>query len=302
VPQNCEVAARSPPLAAGRTRADNNSTTTMNANAPKTDFPASPHTHEVPRRLWFTAPIAINAVATLLFLISFSMPGCTPPSSSAVPPILLFNGTGTSPNDVAAVETILRDNQHSYSTVNSRQLNSMAESQFMAYRLLIIPGGNYIDMGNGLTSNTTANIHNAVQGGLNYLGICAGGLLAGDAPCNSLNLTSGVRFGFYAAVNRGVHKAAVAITGVEPPVLEHYWEDGPEFTGCGAVVGKYPDGTPAIVEGMSGKGWVILCGVHPEAPTSWRRGMTFATPASIDNAYAGKLIDAALHGTSLPHY
>lgn len=283
-------------------KAVSNSTTTVNANARKTDFPASPLTHEVPRRLWFTATIAINAVAALLFLISIAVPGCTPPASSTDSPILLFNGTGTSPNDVAAVESILRDNQLRYSTVNSQQLNSMCESQLMAYRLLIIPGGNYIDMGNGLASNTTANIHNAVQGGLNYLGICAGGLLAGDAPCNSLNLASGVRFGFYAAVNRGVHKAAVAITGVETPALEHYWEDGPEFTGWGAVVGKYPDGTPAIVEGMSGKGWVILCGVHPEAPTSWRRGMTFATPASVDNAYAGKLIDAALHRTWLPHY
>jgi glutamine amidotransferase-like uncharacterized protein len=78
-------------------------------------------------------------------------------------------------------------------------------------------------------------------------------------------------------------------------------EDGPQFTGWGAVVGKYPDGTPAIVEGTCGKGWVILTGVHPEAPANWRRGMTFTTPASVDHAYAATLIDAALHGTCLPH-
>jgi len=94
----------------------------------------------------------------------------------------------------------------------------------------------------------------------------------------------------------------VPIAGVGAPALEHYWEDGPEFTGWGAVVGKYPDGTPAIVEGWSGKGWVILCGVHPEAPEEWRRGMNFTTPASAANAYAGTLIDAAVHGTCLPHY
>ena len=115
-------------------------------------------------------------------------------------------------------------------------------------------------------------------------------------------LGRGVRFGFYAEVNRGIHKAAVAIAGVGTPAIEHYWEDGPQFTGWGAVVGKYPDGTPAIVEGTSGKGWVILCGVHPEAPANWRHGMTFTTPASVANAYAGTLIDAALHTTSLPHY
>jgi glutamine amidotransferase-like uncharacterized protein len=178
----------------------------------------------------------------------------------------------------------------------------MSESQLMAHRLMIIPGGNYIAMGNSLAPDTATNIRKAVQGGLNYLGICAGGLLAGNATGNSLNLTSGVRFGFYAEVNRGIHKAAVAIAGVGAPALEHYWENGPQFTGWGAVVGKYPDGTPAIVEGTSGKGWVVLCGVHPEAPENWRRGMTFTTPASAANAYAGTLIEAALHGTSLPHY
>ena len=175
-----------------------------------------------------------------------ALTACAAPVSNAAAPILLFNGSGTSPNDVKAVQ--------------------------------------------------------AVQAGLNYLGICAGGLLAGNAGSNSPNLTSGVRVGFYAAVNRGIHKAVVAVSVVGAPAREHYWENGPHFSGWGAVVGKYPDGTPAIVEGTSGKGWVILCGVHPEAPENWRRGMTFATPASVDNAYAGTLIEAALHGTCLPHY
>jgi glutamine amidotransferase-like uncharacterized protein len=103
-------------------------------------------------------------------------------------------------------------------------------------------------------------------------------------------------------VNRGVHKAAVEITCAGAPTLEHYWEDGPQFTGWGEVVAKYPDGTPAVVEGTCGEGCVILSGVHPEAPENWRRGMTFKTSASDDNAYAGTLIDAALNRTSLPHY
>jgi len=242
-----------------------------------------------------------RSIQLISCIASLALTGCAPAASNDSPPILLFNGTGMSPNDVKAVEAILKESRLKYATVNSRELNGMSESQLMAYRLMIVPGGNYITIGKSLRPATTTNIHNAVQGGLNYLGICAGGLLAGNAS-NSLNLTSGVRFGFYAEVNRGVHKAAVAIAGVGTPPLEQYWEDGPQFTGWGAVVGKYPDGTPAIVEGTSGKGWVILCGVHPEAPENWRRGMSFTTPASLANAYAGTLIDAALQGTSLPHY
>jgi glutamine amidotransferase-like uncharacterized protein len=86
------------------------------------------------------------------------------------------------------------------------------------------------------------------------------------------------------------------------PTLDQYWEDGPELSGWGAVVGKYPDGTPAIVEGSSGSGWVVLSGVHPEAPAEWRHGMTFMTSAATDEAYAWTLIEAALNRTSLPHF
>lgn len=68
------------------------------------------------------------------------------------------------------------------------------------------------------------------------------------------------------------------------------------------MVGKYPDGTPAITEGKSGNGWVILCGVRPEAPASWRAGVTFTTSAAVDNAYAQTLVTAALNDTSLPHF
>lgn len=235
-------------------------------------------------------------------MAALALAACAPATSSDAPPILLFNGTGTSPNDVEAIEAVLKAAHFEYTTADSQQLNGMSEPELSAFRLMIVPGGNYIAMGGSLTAGTTTNIRHAVQGGLNYLGICAGGLLAGDASCNSMNLTSGVDFDFYSNVNRGIHKAAVLISVVGSPPLEHYWEDGPQYTGWGEVVGKYPDGTPAIVEGMSGKGWMILCGVHPEAPENWRRGMTFGTPASVDNAYAETLVEAALNGTSLPHY
>jgi glutamine amidotransferase-like uncharacterized protein len=217
--------------------------------------------------------------------------------------ILLFNGTGTSPNDVVAIEEILRTDHLSYSTVDSSQLNEMSEVQIRGYRLLIVPGGNFIDMGNSLTPGTDLNIRNAVQNGLSYVGICAGGFLAGNSTYyNGFNLTSGVRFGFYAAENQGIRKTAVAIATAGAATLDQYWEDGPQFAGWGAVVGKYADGTPAVVEGTFGSGWVILSGVHPEAPESWRHGMTFATPVGEDNAYASMLIHAALDRTSLAHY
>lgn len=248
--------------------------------------------------------VAINIrsglfVACIALLI---LTGCERTKSKTRASILLFDGVGTSPNDVKAIAKILEGRGFEYDTANSTQLNGMNESQIKAYRLIIVPGGNYIAIGNNLTAEATQRIQNAVHQGVNYLGICAGGLLAGKAECNSLDLTSGVKFGFYEAVNRGIHKSAVPIACVETQVIDHYWEDGPQFSGWGLVVGKYPDGTPAIVEGAVGDGWVILCGVHPEAPESWRQGLTLSTPARAANDYTGTLVDAALNGRRLPHY
>jgi glutamine amidotransferase-like uncharacterized protein len=215
-------------------------------------------------------------------------------------PVLLFNGSGTSSSDVTAVESVLAESHFEYATVDSSALNAMSPSQLKTYRLLIVPGGNFEAIGKSLAPATAAKIHDAVQGGLSYLGICAGAFLAGSID-NGLDLTSGVRFHFYAAEDQGIRKAAVTITGAGAPPLDQYWEDGPQLTGWGAAVGRYPDGAPAIVEGTFGTGWVVLSGVHPEAPASWRRGMVFKTPASADNAYAANLVRAALDKTWLPH-
>lgn len=216
--------------------------------------------------------------------------------------ILLFNGKGTSRGDVAALEAILRSHQWAYDLIDSSRLDAMNVSQLRTHQLLIVPGGNFEEIGKGLAPATAANVRQAVKDGLSYLGICAGAFFAGNSPYNGLNLTNGVAFPFYSAEARGIRKTAVWVQSAGEPPLQHYWEDGPALTGWGDVVAKYPDGTPAIVEGRVGDGWVILTGIHPEAPESWRGGMTFTTPASADNAYAARLIEAALRRRPLPHF
>lgn len=237
-------------------------------------------------------------------LVAVAVAGCDRPEGERPAPVLLFTGGGTSAGDVAAVEHILDANKLAYHEVSSAQLNAMMSSQLQSYRLILVPGGDFIRMSQSLTAETTGRVREAVQRGVGYLGICAGAFLAGDGGryYNSFNLTSGTRFGFYSAEKRGIRKAPVLLAAADGPPMEHYWEDGPELSGWGDVVAKYPDGTPAVVEGAAGKGWVILAGVHPEAPEGWRRGMQFTMPASAASAYAGTLLLAALNRSSLPHY
>jgi hypothetical protein len=244
-----------------------------------------------------------------LALFALNLSRCDRPGAAAVPltsrhvpPVLLFNGTGTSPNDVAAIESLLEKSEISYSTANSAQLDEMSAARLRSYRLILVPGGDFTRIGIGLKKETTAKLRDAVQHGVNYLGLCAGAFFAGRSPYNGLNLTSGVQFGFYSAEARGIRKAVVPIAGAGAPALDQYWEDGPQLSGWGDVVGRYPDGTPAVVQGQSGNGWVILTGIHPEAPKSWRGGMDFTTSASVDHAYAVTLIRSALERRPLPHF
>jgi glutamine amidotransferase-like uncharacterized protein len=172
--------------------------------------------------------------------------------------MLLFDGTGTSPQDVTAIESILKGSQLGYVRVDAEHLDAMSQSQIQAYQLLIVPGGNFVDIGNSLTAGAIDNVRNAVKGGLNDLGICAGAFLAGSfpAPYRNFDLTSDVKFGFYSAEKSGVRKTVVRITTAE----------GPELLGWGDAIAMYAHGTPAITEGSLGDGWIILTGLHAEAP------------------------------------
>lgn len=236
-------------------------------------------------------PVAIPPTAAL------------PPAITAPEPVLLFNGTGTTSSDVAAVEAVLGTLAVGYVTADSTQLNAMTEPQLGGYKLIIVPGGNSITIGQSLTADTASMLQGAVeQYGVHYLGLCAGAFFGGYSIYNGVDLTGGVSFDFYADEYKGIHLEPVEISLPNSGPLDVYWQDGPQLSGWGAVVAKFPDGTPAVVEGQSGKGFVIFTGVHPEAPESWRGAMIFTTPVSADLEYAGTVIQAALNGTSLPHF
>lgn len=252
---------------------------------------------------------AMVSIVSLIFLTqcgSGNMRTSTATLPAAIPsaqPVLLFTGTGTSAPDVAAVESLLQTLNLSYATADSAQLNAMSEQQMGGYKLLIVPGGNSITIGSDLTASTAAAIRGAVQEyGLHYLGICAGAFFGGYSIYNGVNLTDGVFFNFYAAEYEGIDEEPVEISFPNSQPLDVYWQDGPQLSGWGSVVATFPDGTPAIVEGMSGSGFVIFTGVHLEAPASWRGTMVFTTPVSVDLAYASTVTQAALNGTQLPHF
>ena len=260
-------------------------------------------------------PRQLLLLAALLFPLGFtncggtpgaartSLPSTLPPAIPAAQPVLLFNGTGTSSSDVDAVAAILATLALGYETADSAQLDAMSEPQLAGYKLLIVPGGDSRVIGGNLSSSTVAGIRDAVADyGLHYLGICAGAFFGGYSIYNGIDVTGGVSFDFYQDEFKGTHIEPVAISFPAGNQLDVYWQDGPQLSGWGQVVARFPDGNAAIAEGSSGKGYVIFTGVHLEAPASWRGSMQFSTPVSDDLAYAATVVQAAFSGTLLPHF
>jgi glutamine amidotransferase-like uncharacterized protein len=224
------------------------------------------------------------------------------PASSSGATVLIYNGSGTSSTDVAAVESIVSSLHLSYHTANQSELDKLTESQLLGYRLFLMPGGNAITISGNLTRNATTNLRNAVNAGLNYLGICAGGFFSGSSAYhNFTDLTSGVWFNVY-NTGRGIGKQVISISFAGGVKRDIYWQDGPNLNGWGKVVAKYPNGITAVSEDFYGRGFVLLSALHPEAPASWRLGMRFSTSLDDDLAFARTLVTSALNRTMLAHY
>ncbi len=224
------------------------------------------------------------------------------PASTSGATVLIYNGTGTTSGDVAAVESLVSSLRLSYHTVNSSELDRMSASQLLGYRLFLMPGGNAITIAGNLSKNATSSLRSAVASGLNYLGICAGGFFSGSSAYhNFTDLTSGVWFNVY-NTGSGIGKRAISISFAGGVKRDIYWQNGPNLSGWGNVIAKYPNGVTAMSEGFYGKGFVLLSAVHPEAPASWRYGMTFHTSLDDDLAFARTLVTSALNRTMLAHY
>jgi len=272
------------------------------------------------KAVWaFALAIAVTGAVTRVFAIAQCPVNGQNKTPLATSGILLFIGTGTTSGDRAALENVITSNlTFDYDTVNSACLDAMSVANMVAYKLLIIPGGNSITIGNNISSTTTAHIKTAVRTyGLHYLGVCAGAFLvsyAGGTSYNDINLLNGIWFDLFTDSSCGTNATKLCTETLSLPdgsTIVVYWEDGPQLTTqggtWGTVVAKYPNGQPAIIQGFAGHGWTLLQGVHPEAPRSWGCGTgctcDFGTTTQAEDfAYSATLISAALNGTVLQHY
>ena len=240
----------------------------------------------------------------ILLAFSLMFSSCLmPPPSGAPPPvlaarsssILIYNGDGTALSDTQSIEKIIQVNGQSSKTVNSNQINVMTEEELRHYGLIIWPGGKSKTMSDSLTFETRNRIRDAVSlDGVSFLGFCAGAFIAGTyswSPTWGLELVPN-DFPYYQLEFQGYTKAFVELQFSDRSSRHVLWYGGPQLDDFGKVIARYPDGSSAIAQDWVGVGFVILSGVHPEAPLSWGTGLSY--PDGSDHALAWQLIEAAM--------
>jgi hypothetical protein len=115
----------------------------------------------------------------------------------AAKPVLLYNGTGTSRSDVAAIEAVLAALGVGYITANSSQLAATSGSTAGRLQATHRPGRGFDHNRPKPQRSGHGNDRDAVaQYSLHYLGIGAGAFFGGYSTYNGVDLASGVWFNF----------------------------------------------------------------------------------------------------------
>lgn len=227
------------------------------------------------------------------------------------PKILLYNGMGISYSDWKQLEQIIRSMGVSYRLVNTSALTSISLTDLKKFKMILIPGGNSNTIHNTLSTTTKIKVRKAVRdGGVSYLGICAGAFAAVGIDTRS-NTTAYYGFGvaqgdylkhWYPNGNTSLIAAVPRVSFADGTRRYLMWWDGPSTPEWPkGVVARYADGKPAISQTWTGLGFVIVSGPHPEAPASWQYD-SGPDPDGLDHHIAKKLINAALYKKPLTTY
>ena len=220
--------------------------------------------------------------------------------------VMIFNGAGTNASDAQSLIDIVASHGLTYHVIDSTQLNSMSAAAISDHGVLVWPGGDSNVMDASFTSDTRLRVYQAVHDyGVSFTGFCAGAWIAvgpppgSQAPYWGFSIVAGSYLKEYypnaQIVSGGV---IVPITFANATVRDLVWWQGPFLPSLpGGIIAKYSTGEAAIVESWSGKGYVTISGVHPEAPQSWRYGLV--DPDGLDFDVAWSMINSALTKTPL---
>ncbi len=254
-----------------------------------------------------------------LFILLILFTGCVKPSASAPREenspdtstsgthgdVLIYGGPGSWRAEIESLKKILLAHDVSYRVLAAAELDRLVQEDFQQFSAIVFAGGDAPTVRNSLQLKTRVNIRNAVQFyGLSYLGFCAGAWMA-VAP-EPLNGEVDVSYGLGIVYGPILQLTFLAKQGL-PHALDNaffpngsrrklLWYGGPITLDLpGTVVAKYSDGTPAISQVYSGKGLVVISGLHPAATKSILLNVGLFESEAIAPEFAWALLDAVIN-------
>lgn len=256
--------------------------------------------------------ISIRSYFILLCMLAFvgchlkSAPPKVPTNNRKVTDkteVLIYSGIGTWVSEVRSIEEVLFAHGSTYAEIDAPGLDEISLEELKTYRLLIIPGGDATVVTDSLSSETHTKLRTAVQvHGLNYLGFCSGAWLAvapaplpGEDVSYGIGLVDGPLLTENYLAQKGLKNGlsnAIFPDGSRRNLL---WSGGPITPdGPGRVIVKYEDGTPAISQIWSGKGLVIVSGLHPAVSKAVLLNLNLPNKEALAPDFAWILLDAAI--------
>ncbi|OFZ30663.1 MAG: hypothetical protein A2622_13415 [Bdellovibrionales bacterium RIFCSPHIGHO2_01_FULL_40_29] len=257
----------------------------------------------------FTFTACVRPIETIPVEVEDVLPDSTATPSSTT--VLIYGGPGSWKAEIAALKNILFHQSLSYEVLKPNEINQMMESDYAKYKAIIFAGGDAPTVRQALSLQTRHYIRRAVQTqGLNYLGFCAGAWLAVapepapgqdvvyglgviDGPVQELTQLS--KMGLKYALDRSIFP-----DGSQRNLL---WYGGPITPNhAGSIVAKYSDGTAAISQIRSGKGLVVISGLHPAATKGILKSLDINDKEASAPDFAWSLLEAVIHDKLLPTF
>jgi glutamine amidotransferase-like uncharacterized protein len=226
------------------------------------------------------------------------------PSPEIRTDVLIYGGPGSWKAEVESLKEILYAHGATYEVLGPEQIDQLPVEQLLKYRLLLIAGGDAPTVRKSLSVEAHFRIREAVQKhGLNYLGFCAGAWLAvAPAPLPNEDVIYGLGVVEGPVLQQNYlwkNGRAYGLDQTQFPdgaKRQLLWYGGPITPNISAgIIAKYADGTPAITQIWSGKGFVILSGLHPAANKKILNQIGIYNREAIAPELAWALLNGAIH-------
>lgn len=170
-------------------------------------------------------------------------------------------------------------------------ITSLVGVNYSDYAAIIMGGGKAKSRLDTISQVEEDRLREAVEGGLGYLGHCAGAFMAGTYGTWGLRL-SPLAYDYPSF-------GAILTMSRHEMILEQKQQwilfyGGAELDGHGEVIAEYRNGQASIVQFRYGQGLVILTGGHPEVSQATISALGLSDPDGSDAELESVLIRAAV--------